>query len=316
MKKILLALSLFICLIGSAQPTIKTTTIAGQNAMEYLPSGYNPAQAYNLMLFYPGSGEIGNNASLLTVHGPFQYLKAGVDLKLPLIVIALQNVNANPRPAEIQADITAIKSLFKVNKLILTGLSRGGQDIDWFLSNAASNVSEIGGVIGVSSEGPVSDETGIPGTWTPAWFVTAGVPYWFVCGDQDSFFPAMQARSNSLKALAPALNYFTTFTGAGHGDPVWVTTYTSGGIKNASGQDVYQFAASIGGTVVPPVVVPPVPVTPTCPPAVPCPTCPPLPPPCPVCPKQRSVVSETSSYANGVFTVTYTFDDGSTQTMP
>lgn len=107
--------------------TVSSSKILGLNALTYLPTGYNSAKSYPVLLFFPGAGEIGTTASLLTNHGPFQYLKSGVDLGVDLIVVAIQNVNQNPRPAEVQLCINALKALYNITALIGTGLSRGGK---------------------------------------------------------------------------------------------------------------------------------------------------------------------------------------------
>jgi hypothetical protein len=248
-----------------------TISVGGQslNTMVYLPAGYDPTKAYPMMVFLPGSGEIGNNAALLTVHGPFLYLKAGVDLGLPIIVAAVQNQNQNPRPVEELAYLSALGSLYKVTGFIPLGLSRGGQDWDWFIGNAQSNLKQILGLAIASSEGPVTDENGIPGSWTPAWLAAGNIPYWAACGDQDSFYNSNQwsvlPRYNALKAIAPQLAFLDVWKGAGHGDPVWSDFFNPAWVSPTMGMSIYKWAASLGTAVVvtpPPVVVPPPPPPP------------------------------------------------------
>lgn len=241
--------------------TITKGTILGLNSLTYLPTNYDPAKIYPCLLFLPGAGEIGTNASLLTVHGPFQYLKSGVDLGLDLIVVAIQNTNQNPRPAEIQMYITALKKLYNISALIGTGLSRGGQDFAWFANNAESQLQELAALILFSSQGTVSDMPSIPGTYTPSLFVKNKVFYWQGCGTMDSFYSARKAEYQALNALAPELCAWTEWAGAGHGDPVWSDGYNPAWQKNVLGKSIYQFAVSYGTAAVvipPPVVAPPI----------------------------------------------------------
>lgn len=243
-----------------------TLSILGQtlNTMTSLPTGFIPGHPYPLLLSMPGAGEIGTSAALMLDAGPFSSLKPGVDLGLNLIVIEVQNQNQDPRPSEVQAYITAIKSMYNISAIVLTGYSRSGQDIDWFAGNAESDLAEIVGMFEISSEGPVADEPGIPGAWEPAWFVQSGCLWWGVCGDQDSFYDSNQysmlPRYNALKAVAPNQAQFTVLPGVGHTDAAWGPAYTPGKLLNAAGQDVYQWTASFGTPVVvtpPPVVVSP-----------------------------------------------------------
>jgi hypothetical protein len=253
----------------SASVTNGTISVFGQtlNTMTYLPNGYKAGQPYPLLLCMPGAGEIGSSASLMLNAGPFSILKQGIDLGLNLIVVEVQNQDQDPRPNEVQAYITAIKSLYNVSAIVLSGYSRSGQDIDWFAGYSESDLAEIVGMYEISSEGPVADEPGIPGAWQPAWFVQSGVKWWGVCGDQDSFYNSNQysmlPRYNALKAVAPNQAQFTVLPGVGHSSASWGPAYTPGKLLNAAGQDVYAWTASFGPAVVvaPPPPVPPV-VTP------------------------------------------------------
>jgi hypothetical protein len=261
--------------------TVTTSTLAvtiapGQtetlNMMTYLPTNYVPGQAYPLLVFFPGAGEIGTNAALLQVHGPFLYLKSGVDLGLNLIVVALQNFNANPRPAEVQGCINALKALYNVSALVGTGLSRGGQDWDWFISNAQSQTNEMAGLCLASSQstGGIINEPGAMGGWEPAWMAAAKIPYWQACGTNDSFYSNYTTENGTevltsgilwkyqqYKALAPSLAFLDTWPGVGHGDPVWSDLYNPAWMSPSTGKSIYQWAAALGAAVTTPPVGPP-----------------------------------------------------------
>lgn len=244
--------------------TTKKLGTTGLNLMEYLPTGYDPKKAYPCLCFLPGAGEIGSNAALLTAHGPFQYLKSGVDLGLDIIVLAIQNVNQNPRPVEVDIYVNAIKSLYNISALIGTGLSRGGQDWEWYVNNADSQLSKVSALVLFSSEGTVSDMPGISGTYTPSLFVNHGVKFWWGCGTQDSFYDANKTKYKALAGLAPQLAAWTEWAGIGHGDPVWSDGYNPAWTKNELGMSIYTWAANIAKVVaappvnLPPVIAPPV----------------------------------------------------------
>lgn len=265
MKKLLILL-LLACGLHSFPQVVTSKVIAGANMMIYTPVGYDSMKAYNALIFYPGSGEGGTNAALLLNHGPFLYLKTGVDIKANILVVAIQNVNPNPRPVEMAAYQAGLKAVYKIGKIVATGLSRGGQDWDWFMGNAESQFSQVSGLVIFSGEGPVTDAPGIPGPWTPSLFVKYNVPYWFGIGTQDPFYAANQTRYNQIKALSPALAIWTEWPGVGHNDPVWSDGYnpfpsTTNPVYVTMKESIYQWAASITGAVAPPVVVvPPPPV--------------------------------------------------------
>ena len=259
MKKILFFLSLFIGLHAFAQ-RVYTTTIQGLNTMIYVPAGLDTTGPVNVLLFTPGAGEQGTDITKLLIHGPFQFLKAGLDNKARSVVIAVQNVNANPQPAEYQTYVDGIKKLYKVNKIILTGLSRGGQNAEWYANNSENNLAQIAGLIVFSSQGTVSDYPGIPGTLMPALYLKHNVPILRGEGDQDFTWPQNYAAHMALSAAAPKLDLWQVWKGAGHGDPVWINGYdpfpaASNPIYTLlGGKSIYQWADSVMG------VTPPAPV--------------------------------------------------------
>lgn len=239
--------------------TVTSGKILGLNMMTYLPTNFDVKKSYPCLIFLPGAGEIGTSASLLLNHGPFQYLKSGVDLGLDLIVIAIQNVNANPRPSEVQSYIDAIKKLYNISALIGTGLSRGGQDWDWYVCNSETQLAQMSALVMFSSQGPVGDTPGIPGTWSPSLFQKHGVKYWFGIGTADPFYANNKTRCNSLLVLDKTLAAWTEWPGVGHSDPVWADGYNPNWTNNSLKQSIYTYSSKFG--VSSPIVVPPPPVT-------------------------------------------------------
>lgn len=242
---------------------ITTTKILNNNALVYTPSNYDKTKSYPCLTFHPGAGEMGSpnmSISLLSAHGPFQYLNATTDLGLDLIVVAIQPSDPNPRPVEMQAYITAIKGMYSINAFILTGLSRGGQSWEWFVNNSETQLAEVTALVLFSSQGTVSDQPGIAGTYTPNLFVKHKIPFWWGIGTQDSFYAANQAKYKALAALDPTLAFWTEWPGAGHGDPVWSDGFNPAWTNNVLKKSIYTWAAAFGKAIAPPVVIPP-PVT-------------------------------------------------------
>jgi hypothetical protein len=234
--------------------TVTAGKILGMNSLTYLPTNYDPAKAYPVLIFMPGAGEIGTNASLLTVHGPFLYLKQGVDLGIDLIVIAIQNQTQNPRPSEMAGYVTAVNSLYKTTGIIGTGLSRGGQDWEWYANNNEGYLQTIKGLVVFSSQGTVADQPGIPGTFNPSLYKKYNIPIWRGEGDQDFTWDINNGSNNALAAVAPNLAIWTVWKGAGHGDPVWSDGYNPKWVNNSLKQSIYTWAASLAptGTTPPP----------------------------------------------------------------
>lgn len=259
MKKLLVFLLLSIS-ITSFEQRIYPTKIQGLNALFYVPN-IDTTQPVNVLLFTPGAGEQGADIRQLYVHGPFQFLKAGVDIGANIVVCAIQNINPNPQPNEYQLYIDGIKKLYKVNKIVLTGLSRGGQNAEWYANSSEARLAGIAGILVFSSQGTVSDYPGIPGTLNPSLYLKYNIPIWRGEGDQDFTWDINNNANKLLGATAPRLASMTVWPGAGHGDPVWSQGYDpfptgSSPLFVAMKMSSYQWAASVmGAPTTPPIVV-------------------------------------------------------------
>lgn len=247
------------------------------NMMVYEPTNYDPTVACPCMIYLPGAGEIGTNPALLQVHGPFLYLTTEnpPDLGLNMLILAIQNVNPNPQPLEIQGYLNAIKALYKISAFIGTGISRGGEDWDWFIGNAQSQCNELAALCLASSQytGGVINEPGALGNWEPGWMAAAKLPYWQACGTADGFYSLYTPEGGKevltggilwkyqqYKAMEPNLAFFDTWAGVGHSDPVWSDFFNPAWTSPSVGSNIYKWAAQFGAAVVvptPPVVVAP-----------------------------------------------------------
>lgn len=134
-------LLMIIALFGSGFQTLRAqqtlTQINGWNAYVHLPSSYasSPTVTYPTIVFFPGIGEVGTNASAVIAHGPGAYIAQGWDGNVQVdgntvefIVISLQTPSAYPTEPLINTRLQTIKSLYRVDpqRLYLTGLSHGG----------------------------------------------------------------------------------------------------------------------------------------------------------------------------------------------
>lgn len=111
--------------------------VNGWNAYVHLPWDYNanPTATYPTIIFFPGTGEVGSNASLVLKYGPGAYIsqgwngnvKIGTD-SVKFIVISLQPSALWPIETYIDQRIQTLKTLYRIDtkRLHLTGLSMGG----------------------------------------------------------------------------------------------------------------------------------------------------------------------------------------------
>lgn len=112
-----------------------STTTNSWNTLIHLPDDYasNPTTYYPTIIFFPGLGEIGTDASKLLVYGPNRYIQDGWDGNVTIggtttkyIVISLQPPAGYPTETLIDTRIQTLKSNYRIGTLFLTGPSMGG----------------------------------------------------------------------------------------------------------------------------------------------------------------------------------------------
>ena len=130
----------------------------------WAPPGADTAQmAY---LFYPGSGEVitnisGKSAADLTAplytNNLLSFIRNGY--KPGFIYAAVQPGESWPTPAEIAANIRALKAIYPHAKIVLTGLSLGAYTVANFALSSQANADMIDGLI-IMSTAPVVSTVG------------------------------------------------------------------------------------------------------------------------------------------------------------
>ncbi len=159
-----------ILFVGSTYAQQSLISVNGWNAYVHLPWDYNsnPTQKYATIIFIPGLGEVGTNASAVIYNGPGAYIaqgwngnvKVGID-SVKFIVVSLQPPTAWPNFSSIDQRIQTIKSMFRVDKekLHLTGLSMGGWASMCYVTadplegpfNYASQIASVVSIEGVTA---------------------------------------------------------------------------------------------------------------------------------------------------------------------
>jgi hypothetical protein len=235
------------------------TNIGGWNAYVHLPSTYNSStKTYPTIIFFPGLGEVGTNASAVISNGPGAYITQGwngnvtVDgTTVEFIVISLQPPAAYPTETIINQRIQTIKSLYRVDpkRLHLTGLSHGGWITTTFvtgdpLGGPYTYASQIASVVEVQGVIP-NDNTPYPDLFDN--FVKSGGK--FLGFEQTLDNRGMPTRVNRMNTTVPgsALYFPTSFGTKGHG--YWEQYYGGKGVQpgvfNMAGvsQTLYQWMA-------------------------------------------------------------------------
>lgn len=243
--------------------------IDGWNSYVHLPAGYNTSgKSYPTIIFFPGLQEVGTNAASVIINGPGAYIKQGwngnvtVDgATVEFIVISLQPPAAYPVESAINAKITAIKSLYRVDpkRLYLTGLSHGGWCSSTFvtgdpLGGPYTYASQIAAVVEVQGVTP-NDNTPYPDLFDN--FVKSGGK--FLGFEQRLDNRGVPTRVNRMNVTVPgsAIYVQTNFGGGTHccweqfygGKGVQPVNFVVGGVT----QNLYQWMARQSlKTMVPP----------------------------------------------------------------
>src|SRR6478736_3701630 len=121
----LLLLCLLVCVSSLSAFSQQTLTkINGWNAYVHLPDDYNSTgtQKYPLIVFFPGTGEVGSDPNRLISYGPSKFVGSGWNGNVTVagktykpIIISLQPPTLYPKPNVVDDQLNTIKSLYRVD---------------------------------------------------------------------------------------------------------------------------------------------------------------------------------------------------------
>ena len=181
----------------------------------YLPRDYGqPNERFPLLLFLHGSGERGQDISLVKKHGPPKLL--GRDQHLPFVVVSPQcpadKKNWDAEQLLALLDDLGSKYAIDLTRVYVTGLSMGGSGT-WSLIAAAPN--------------RFAAAVPICGRAEPADLASASkLPVWIVVGDRDNekLVNSSREMASGLQGLGADVK-FTIMHGVGHDS--WTQTYAT-----------------------------------------------------------------------------------------
>lgn len=179
-----------------------------------LPEGYeaDPNKKWPLLLFLHGSGERGNDLSLLRRHGPPKLVAQGQ--KLPFIVLSPQapvNYLLGAQLIDLIDEVSA-KTRVDPDRVIMTGLSSGGNST-WY--TALEYPERFAAIVPIAASG---NPAGAPRL--------KNLPVWYFVGDKDTnISPGGPQQMVSAMQSAGIPFKFTEYPGAGHGE-TWEKAYS------------------------------------------------------------------------------------------
>ena len=189
-KRILLSLFVMTLIFaGNVSGQQYLTKINGWNAYVHLPPDYNTSsKKYPVIVFMPGIGEVGSNASEVLINGPGHFINQGHNMEFMVngikqtpIVISLQPPAAWPAPLYLNRQIDSIYKRFRIdtNRLALTGLSMGGSGWDNYVPASPSYWKRPASIVAMSAPPPATPVVNF------ANFAATGGRWWGFEGTND-----------------------------------------------------------------------------------------------------------------------------------
>lgn len=246
-RPLTLLLATIITLSSAAQGVQKQEKISGLNAFTFYPVGYETGKKFPLILFFPGLGEAGTNASLLLRNGPNKFTATG--WKPDALVISVQPTYGWVNERTIDQVLTAILNKYHVDtaSIHLTGLSAGGSGIEQYALTPAY-AKKITTVVPMSAPEVTAWYKNIPEA-------TQQQVMWLgFCGSNDSHYAKMQDLFNRLNASVKGIARFVAGT-YGHGG--WNEFYNPSYKLPGTGQSIYEWMLEQSKITLPPVSEPP-----------------------------------------------------------
>lgn len=269
MKKTITTVLLLFSLFVNAQQTL--IKVNGWNAYVHVPSEYaTTTRTFPTIIFFPGIGEVGSNASLVISNGPGAYITQGWNGNSDtthFIVISLQPPQQYPVESWMNQTIQLLYGLYRIdrNRVALTGLSMGGWCASTFVTGDPLNgpyvyCNQIASVVTVEGMKP-DDNSPYPTLFDN--FAKTGGKYLGFEQSQDGRDTKTVTDEMNKTVSGSGFYVQTSFGGGAHccweqfygGSAVQPNPFPIGGVS----QTLYQWIAkqSLGAIVVPPVTPPP-----------------------------------------------------------
>src|SRR6185312_980974 len=242
---------------GFSQQTL--TTIGGWNAYVHLPDDYNTtgSKTYPVIFFFPGTGQVGTDASQLLVYGPGYFLASGwngyvtdpaTGATVKPIIISLQPPALWPNVGTVDGILTTAIGMYRIDhsRITLTGLSMGGWISEMYVMQYPTKIAAVVAMTAVTP----TDNPAYP---TPFATYAQDCGHWLGY-EQINDFRDMLTIANTMNAAVPgSAVYFQTDVGGG-GHCCWNTWYDpshtdSYSINGKNGNwNIYQFMLSYSGS--------------------------------------------------------------------
>lgn len=196
---------------------LKTVSIEQLRYYLYFPKDYDESreEKFPLLLFLHGGGESGGTLSDLNKGGPPKLIVEGK--QFPFLILAPQNPHVkqwwNTRAVMQLLDSVVADNNVDVNRIYLTGLSRGGAAAWELAVQYPKKFAAMAVVCGM---------TPLPyASW-----IDKNMPIWVFHGEEDKSIPVSE--SIEMVARLKAMGYtvkFTKYEGVGHN--AWDKAYTT-----------------------------------------------------------------------------------------
>ncbi len=211
------------------------TTVDGWNAYVHLPDDYATSGTnYPVIIFIPGLGEVGTDATKLLTYGPSNFIAQGHNMQFLVngvtekpIVISIQPSASWPTVAQLSRKVDSVCARWRVdlNRIYLTGLSMGGWSWDSYVAENQTNANKIAAIVAMSAPPP-----NIIGNMK--WLANLGGKWWGFEGTTD--YRSMDKIRDTMNAAVPGSARYTQYVG---GHCCWNTWYNPAWIE--AGDNIY-----------------------------------------------------------------------------
>ncbi|MBI3138192.1 MAG: hypothetical protein HYZ15_06380, partial [Sphingobacteriales bacterium] len=225
----------FFLSIFSSRAQQSFTKIDGWNAFVHLPDNYSSTTLkYPVIIFVPGTGEVGTDTNRLKTYGPSYFIAQGHNMQFLVngnlekpIVISLQPVATWPTMAVMNRKLDSICSRWRVdlNRIYLTGLSMGGWCWDSYVTENQTYANRPAAIVAMSAPPPTTISNF-------SWFANDGGKWWGFEGTTD--YRSMDKIRDTMNAAVPGSARYTQYVG---GHCCWNTWYNPSWTE--AGESIY-----------------------------------------------------------------------------